>query len=371
MELASRIYEVVTDPRNLHPGIVEKIYPPTSMEHGYWRRALRMAALCHDLGHLPFSHAAEDILPEKCSHEDLSLAIIRSPEMAPIWEEMKVSPEDVGKLAVGSKHYPKPLNDWETLLSEIIIGDAFGADRMDYLLRDSHHAGVSYGRFEHHRLIDTMRILPRQEGDGLYLSLGIEQGGLQSAESLLWARYFMYTQLYFHPVRRIYDFHLKQFLKAWLPDGKFSMDLTEHLNRTDTEVLSAMRLAARDTTLAGHEPARRILNRQHFKRVAEITEADRDFDPEATGRLTGELIGKFGQEAVYTDRYTQKGKGIRFPVLTRDGTVEWSTVLSATLKQVPTFTVEYVFVDPARAEEAKRHVEAFRKKLREQEGEKK
>src|SRR6185437_10922852 len=134
--------------------------------------------------------------------------------------------------------------DWETLLSEIIIGDAFGADRMDYLLRDSHHAGVSYGRFEHHRLIDTMRILPRQEGDGLYFSLGIEQGGLQSAESLLWARYFMYTQLYFHPVRRIYDFHLKQFLADWLPNGKFPVNASDHLETTDSEVLAAIRLAA-------------------------------------------------------------------------------------------------------------------------------
>ncbi len=107
-----------------------------------------MAALCHDLGHFPFSHAAEDTLPGGYTHEDLSLEIIRSAEMSPIWQNLKIFAEDVGKLAVGSKHYPKPLSDWETLLSEIMIGDAFGADRMDYPLRDSHHAGVSYGRFE-------------------------------------------------------------------------------------------------------------------------------------------------------------------------------------------------------------------------------
>jgi HD superfamily phosphohydrolase len=371
MELASRIYDVVTDQRNLHPAVRGSVYASDTYDYRYWRRVLRMAALCHDLGHLPFSHAAEDTLPEKYTHEDLSLAIIRSPEMTRIWDDLRISPEDVGKLAVGSKHYPGRLTDWETLLSEIIIGDAFGADRMDYLLRDSHHAGVSYGRFEHHRLIDTMRILPRQEEDELLLTLGIEQGGLQSAESLLWARYFMYTQLYFHPVRRVYDFHLKQFLKAWLPGGRFSVDVADHLQLTDTEVLSAMRLAASDQSAAGHEPARRIICREHFKRVAEITEADRDIDPEATERLAGELTEKFGGDSVFTDRYTQKGKGIRFPVLTRDGGIEWSTVLSATLRQVPTFTVEYVFVDPARSEEAKRHVTSFRKRLQEERREKK
>ena len=45
------------------------------------------------------------------------------------------------------------------------MGDAFGVDRMDYLLRDSHHAGVAYGRFDHYRLIDTLRILPAPPAD--------------------------------------------------------------------------------------------------------------------------------------------------------------------------------------------------------------
>lgn len=363
MELASRIFDVVTDQRHLHPDTRDFIFFPGTHEHSYWRRVLRMAALCHDLGHLPFSHAAEDTLPNGYTHEDLSLDIIRSPEMGQIWQNLKVSAEDIGKLAVGSKHYPKPLTDWEALLSEIIIGDAFGADRMDYLLRDSHHAGVSYGRFEHHRLIDTMRILPQKESGQPLPTLGIEQGGLQSAESLLWARYFMYTQLYFHPVRRIYDFHLKQFLKEWLPDGKFSVNLRDHLLLTDTEVISAMRLASNDESAPGHTPARRIMRREHFKRIADITDGDREIDPDAAEKLSTELVAIFGEGSVYTDRYTQKGKGIRFPVLTRDGGIEWSTVLSATLKRVPTFTVEYVFVDPLHAERGKQHVTEFRKKL--------
>src|SRR5256886_15134501 len=126
--------------------------------------------------------------------------------------------DDVVKLAIGPKKARDvEFSDWETILSEIIVGDAFGVDRMDYLLRDSHHAGVSYGRFDHFRLIDTLRILPRGSDDSNEPTLGIEQGGLQSAESLLWARYFMYTQLYFHHVRRIYDKHLKEFLQEWLP----------------------------------------------------------------------------------------------------------------------------------------------------------
>lgn len=66
---------------------------------------------------------------------------------------------------------------------------------MDYLLRDSLHTGVAYGRFDHHRLIDTLRILPDPPGGpgddeaGVRApGLGIEYGGVESAEALLLAR---------------------------------------------------------------------------------------------------------------------------------------------------------------------------------------
>jgi hypothetical protein len=154
-------------------------------------------------------------------------------ELNTLWKKLKIQAEDVAKLALGPKKCKLEFSDWETILSEIIVGDVFGADRIDYLLRDSYHAGVSYGRFDHYRLIDTLRILPASEGDSQEPALGIKRGGLESAESLLWARYFMYTQLYFHPTRRIYDMHLMQFLKEWLPNGQFPTDIEAHLNLSD------------------------------------------------------------------------------------------------------------------------------------------
>lgn len=174
-----------------------------------------MAALCHDLGHLPFSHAAEnELLPDGWDHERFTVELIRSDEMKKIWSRMKLDCEDVAKLAVGPEHYKESrFDDLEAILSEIIVSDAFGVDRMDYLLRDSHHIGVAYGRFDHYRLIDTLRILPKASDDNLgsqELGLGIEVGGLHSAEALLLARYFMFSQVYCHHVRRIYDIHLKE-----------------------------------------------------------------------------------------------------------------------------------------------------------------
>jgi HD superfamily phosphohydrolase len=360
MDLASRIFDVITAEANLTEAARELLPPRDTF--GHWRLVLRLAALCHDVGHLPFSHAAEtELLPEGVSHEDLSRKVIESEEMKGLWSQFNIRADEVAKLAIGPEHYPEPLTEWETLLAEIITGDAFGADRMDYLLRDAYHAGVAYGRFEHHRLIDSMRILP--QGEAEIPALGIEQGGIQSAESLLWARYLMYTQLYFHHVRRIYDFHLQQFLSAWLPNGKFGTEVAQHLAVTDAEVIAAMRAACNDPALPGHVPARRIIKRQHFRMVADFNAADRDGDPMAASHLAERIVERFGAERVRLDSYRPKSKGARFPVLTRDGKIEWSTLLSATLNQVPTFAVEYVFVDPEIADPARAEVSRFREEL--------
>ena len=166
MELSSKVYDTITRSDHVLGVIREQIPELTNTDlTRYWRRVLRMAALCHDIGHLPFSHAAEhDLLPDGWTHETITEALIRSPEMEQIWKAGRppLDVDDIAKLAVGKEKLPSTtFTLWEEILSEIIVGDAFGVDRMDYLLRDSLHAGVQYGRFDHHRLIDTLRILPK------------------------------------------------------------------------------------------------------------------------------------------------------------------------------------------------------------------
>ena len=168
MELSSRVYDVITR-TDLVNDRVRSLVPEIANEdqRRYWRRVLRMAALCHDIGHLPFSHAAEDeLLPEGWTHETITAELIRSDEMQPIWQAVTppLRVDDIVKLAVGPAKSPNLVfSDWEAVLSEIVVGDAFGVDRMDYLLRDSLHVGVQYGRFDHYRLVDTLRILPKSD----------------------------------------------------------------------------------------------------------------------------------------------------------------------------------------------------------------
>ncbi len=353
MELAGRVFDVVTNPVNVHPTVKELIPEINQVDKlTYWRRALRMAALCHDIGHLPFSHAAEkELLPNGWDHEKLTIEFIRSSEMRQIWDEVTppLRVEDIVKLAVGPKKLKDVnLSDWEAILSEIIVGDAFGVDRIDYLLRDSHHAGVAYGKFDHFRLIDTLRILPRSSGDqdgSLEPLLGIEEGGIHSAEALLLARYFMYSQVYFHPVRRIYDIHLKDFLIQWLPQGKFPIDIYVLIKMTDNEVLAGLLEAARDSSKSGHDSARKIMNREHFKLLYQKNPEDIRRNPEAGKVIFNAVFGQFGVENLRRDEYSPKGGALEFPVLCNDGRITVSHVKSQVIQNLPASSFDLIFIE--------------------------
>jgi uncharacterized protein len=361
MELADRVFDMVTRPEKQTDEIRNQFEELGDERRlNYWRCVLRMAALCHDTGHLPFSHAAEkELLPETWSHERMTAEIIRSESMRPEWKAMKIEPEDVIKIALGPEELKKfepeaEFSPWETILAEIIVGDAFGVDRMDYLLRDSHHAGVAYGKFDHYRLVDTLRILPtpapETETDGSTeppkkYTLGVEQGGLQSAESMMLARYFMFSQVYLHRVRRIYDIHLKDFLAEWLKDGKFSTAPEDHMEITDMEVTAAILHAARDRNRKGSLHAQRIVGRKHFKVLYERNPKDVLINPEAGEAVYRELCSRFGKERFRHDRYMQKGASLDFPVQLRDGSVISSLSISKVLKDLPVESLDYVFGD--------------------------
>lgn len=348
MELATRIFESLIRQEKLDTIPMSSIVPVDD-ERRYWRRVLRMAALCHDVGHLPFSHAAEkELLPDGWDHERLTVDLIRSEEMEKIWQDLRppLRSEDIVKVAVGAKKAGVVLNEWETILSEIIIGDAFGADRMDYLLRDSFHAGVAYGRFDHHRLVDTLRILPQRTDGSQEPALGVEDGGLHSAEALLLARYSMYAQVYFHPVRRIYDFHLREFLRAWKGPRGLPTDTGEHLLLTDHEVYAAMLEAARTPDAVGHAPARRIVERDHFREIYRRNPRDVKQHHDAPRLLADAVCEHFGQEAVHHDTFRGKGGATDFPVLMPDDRIESSIGHSDILRTLPVTAVDSIYVAP-------------------------
>ena len=366
MHLAGIVFDTVMAAPNVHHLV--KPYMPGAHQLEYWRRVVRLAALCHDVGHLPFSHAAEqELLPTGWNHERLSYQLILSDEMHSIFMDSvpPIRPDHVAKIAIGPKKLSEFNNDvsfsiWEALLSEIVVGDAFGVDRIDYLLRDAYHAGVVYGRFDHHRLLQTLRILPRTDRGSTEPWLGVEAGGLEAAEAMSLARYFMYKQVYFHHVRRAYDIHLKDFLKEWLQPNLFPTNIERHLEITDNEVTSAMLSAARNEKASGHLHAKRIVDRQHFKRIHERTPADQKINRQSVDLICAALINKFGADHIRRDTYPPKAAALDFPVLQSDSKVESSINLSETLQKLPSATFDLVLCDRAILDEASSFLEANR-----------
>lgn len=140
-----------------------------------------------------------------------------------------------------------------------LISGQIDMDRMDYLLRDSYYCGVKYGEYDLHRLLDTLTVCPSPEG---IWQLGVESDGVQALEGFVFARYWMFIQVYFHKTRRILDYYLVNFLKSCLPGGQYPPDVQEYLEYTDNYVLELVRNKASKNLWA-----QRLLDRKCMSEV--------------------------------------------------------------------------------------------------------
>ncbi|MCF8095480.1 MAG: HD domain-containing protein [Desulfobacteraceae bacterium] len=177
---------------------------------------LRFAALLHDIGHMPFSHAAEKfLLGEDISHEDIGKYIIQNcTEISDEIQKQKVSPNAVANLLKGK----------QTQVLAILkkfISDEFDADRADFLLRDSYFCGVKYGEYDYIRYAGSFRLIDNEEGEKAF---AIEKGNLHAVEAFLLARYHYYLQVPYHRTRKGYDIVLERYFRDlterdYLPDA--------------------------------------------------------------------------------------------------------------------------------------------------------
>lgn len=277
----------------LYEGISERSREILQSELGYnedglrrHRAMVRLAALLHDVGHSPFSHAGEELFPfrdeekkDRYKHEHYSAEIVRRYfadviKNHPLNTNYGFSADEVANLLEGKSEAGNALF-WRDL-----IAGQLDADRMDYLLRDSMHSGVGYGRYDWQRLVHTIAAVPATQEGGP--RIGVLEGGWHAAEGLIIARYFMFTQVYFHKTRVVLDHHLQEALSEMLPGKCFprpvAEDLDQYLGWDDWRVLGLL------ADGKGGEHGARLANRDHYREVIHTPETPTADDLERLGK---------------------------------------------------------------------------------------
>jgi len=265
------------------------------------------AALLHDLGHGPFSHLFEEVLPHAKHHEQWTQEILLDPgtEVHRALESISAGmAERVADLLNGNYRLG--------YLSQSVSG-TLDVDRADYLLRDSHMTGVRYGLYDLDWLLQALTFTCVD--DQWVLAI---QGpkGLPPAESFFLGRHFMHQQVYHHKTTRAADALVRAIfmrVSELISDGRppvpllpafraaalgESLSLDEYLRLDDAELLTCVGAWERgdDPTLA--ELSKRLRGRQLPKTVP-LPDNRRDLWNEAFARAK-EIVSAGGQRADLT-----------------------------------------------------------------------
>jgi HD superfamily phosphohydrolase len=315
------------------------------------RQIVRLAAILHDVGHAPFSHAAEEVIHEASGHEELTIEMIKD---KPILGDMIDSAffqgcsSVVARIIKGGDQLEPQLK----VLKDIISGQ-MDADRTDYLLRDSHHCGVEYGIFDYRRMVECLSIL---EGPGESLEIALDRDGLHTFEALILARYQMNSQVYFHRIRRIYDYYLRQYFTAIGTDCFDSPD--KILSHNDVTAMAMIMRDAADNSAAGNEWAERIVNRRHHREIHATGATTNATDLRASTQLFARLRAEFPKLDFIWDKShatihslllpedMEEGSWVRLNVIDKRGATKLMGDQSHILRRVPrSFQVARIFVD--------------------------
>lgn len=277
MHVAGRLFDrLVSDTRSKE--ILRSQFQVNDDEIDRRRQYVRLAALCHDLGHGPFSHSVEELFPKKSNgesgripHETYSYEIIKGDIADVIKSHNSSNVLGLEINGIASFIDGVPTDSITALLKDIVSG-TLDSDRMDYLLRDAYHCGVRYGQYDFERIVNTIGIcedIDEQEE----FRVGINNDGVHAAEGLVIARFMMFTQVYMHKTRTIYDYHFEKCMKVLLvsnggqfPDPGLPESRAEFIDWDDWKVLGLIQQGG------GGEHGQIIRDRRHHRLVFETQE---------------------------------------------------------------------------------------------------
>lgn len=160
------------------------------------------AALFHDLGHFPFAHSLKD-LPLR-SHEELTGEILcQSPLSAMIRKELGIDPELIAMVVDEKMVVPDRDRFRRIPLFRSLLSGTLDPDKLDYLNRDALFCGVPYGHQDVDHILSHLRLPGERQ-------LCIDPAGSAGVENLLFSKYLMYRNVYWHKTVRISTAMIKQ-----------------------------------------------------------------------------------------------------------------------------------------------------------------
>jgi HD superfamily phosphohydrolase len=235
---------------------------------------LIVAALLHDIGHWPFCHPIEDMdLPQMPPHEIFAKEFLKpGGELTQVLEsQWNISADEVLDVLVAKS------DSTSSRLRRSILSGPIDIDKMDYLSRDSQHCGVPYGRhFDRNRLINSLIV--NDAGDGL----AITSKGRTAAEMMVFARYVMFTEVYWHhAVRSATTMFARAFLEL-LP----GLHLNSLFRMSESDLIRGLCTAASGSPTAALMDGLFGPRRKLHKRLAEYSIYHREPLYRALRRLT-------------------------------------------------------------------------------------
>lgn len=237
------------------------------IDEGSWKelaQVMRLAGLLHDIGHGPFSHSSEEVFPtlndlplenrwwkggarprRQARHEDYSVLFIQVLAEEHVLSETMA--QDIASL-VHAEIEPSPwFEDLEFLAPGLhqacksLISGEIDCDRMDYLLRDSHYCGVTYGQYDLDWLITSLAFSVR-EGR---VVLSISENGVRAFEDMLLARYHMIDQVYYHKTKAGFAHYLIEAFRQHEIDLKIPGEPLAYADLRDGRVIELLITASR------------------------------------------------------------------------------------------------------------------------------
>lgn len=275
MELAGRAFDSCfrRDPF-LEPG-----------RRAVYRTLVRLAALCHDLGHAPFSHCTEFAMPplralgveayapdrvehrldETASHEDYTIAILTNSTLcANIARHFPFTGRHIAALVSREVEPPDALfidggQDYRRILSQLISSE-LDVDRLDYLVRDSYFSGARYGQIDANWILSNLEWHVDAEGQ---VSLALDHRAIYAFDDFMIARLHMFVMVYFHHKSVVYEEMLRRHFTGPECGYRFPADTASYLRMDDIHLHAYLR-GAPDAW------ARRIVERRPYRRALEL-----------------------------------------------------------------------------------------------------